>query len=169
MRLHSALRRALVVAVTMGVGFIPAAAAHADGKVTWKSDQSGYYLEIYHSSTDKDAPAGTFPWNGTNTQYWYDQKLSNNYWVEYNYNSGLPLTAYNTCSQGVTQWPLSSGNVATTTQQWKELSIASGDWLLINLAGCSGDPFQDSLYPSWQYYNVFLAKESDGSVDPVWH
>ncbi|WEO93434.1 RICIN domain-containing protein [Streptomyces sp. FXJ1.172] len=166
---HRSLLRAALAPIAAAVMLIPASPAHADGKVTWKSDQNGYYLEIYHSSTDAGAPAGQWPWNGSNTQYWYDQKLSNNYYVEYNYNSWLPLTAYNDCSQGVTQWPLGSGNTAYTTQQWKELNTGSGNWMLINHAGCSGDPYQDMLYPSWQYYNVYLAKESDGSVDPIWH
>lgn len=134
---------------------LTATSANANGTVTWQNEGTNRYLEVYQSSTSNGGWVGTWPWNGTNTQYWDDYKLSDNYWVEFNHNSGLLLTAYNSCSNGITQWTTDTGNHVFTTQEWRELSTADG-WLLINRAGCSGDAYHDTISQSFDDPNVYF-------------
>jgi hypothetical protein len=157
-------RKAAVVSAgaALVIGAIPALAAHADGKVTWKNTATDNYLEAYRSGTSNGTYVGQWPWNGSDTQYWYDVKLSSGYWLEYNYNSWLLLTAYNSCGDGVTQWD----DGGWSTQEWKEkhLNTAYG-WVLINHAGCSGDAWHDILSLSagnTNIYNVYLYSEKSG-------
>lgn len=159
--LAMALRYAgLSVAGAFGLSAALPAAAHADGKVTWQNTYDGRYLEVYQSSTSQGALVGTWPWNGSNTQYWYDVLLSGGpYWEEKNYNSGLPLTAYNTCSQGVTQWPWHT----YTTQQWKEVNTGTNGWMIVNRGGCDGDPYKDNLSQKNDnpaLYNVYIYRDA---------
>ncbi|GAA0393593.1 hypothetical protein GCM10009530_51240 [Microbispora corallina] len=152
--------------LVLAFGVLPAGAAHANGRVTWKNVGTKRYLEVYQSSKKKGAYVGAWPWNGSKTQYWYDQKLSDRYWAEFNYNSGLLLTAYNSCGSGVTQWPTSDGRHVYSTQEWKEKHLSSDyGWVLINKAGCSGDAWHDILSISLEHpslYQVFLYSEKSG-------
>jgi hypothetical protein len=165
--------RPIVTAASVTTGMLtallllPAASAHADGKVTWKSNATSQYLEVYKSSKSQGGIVGNYPWNGTKTQYWLDSRLSGPYWREKNYNSKLSLTAYNTCSQGITQWKWHS---SWTTNEWKELKIGSGKYLLINHAGCDGNPYHDEIVPDPVYYNVYLRTDSNThGMNPYWH
>ena len=158
------LSRAVMIAVSsaLSLGMI-SGVANADGKVTWQNNATGHYLEVYHSSTAEGAGVDTWTWNGSDTQYWYDTKLSNGYWLEENWNSGLLMTAYNTCSQGITQWGLGTLPDGWTTQQWKEFHHGTGVWELINHAGCDGNPYQDTLAEA-QGNSVYIYTEGDASA-----
>jgi hypothetical protein len=166
----SCVRKAALtlVGATLAFGSMPTLAAHA-AKVTWQNEGTGRYLEVYQSSTSTGAYVGTYPWNGSATQYWLDSRLSDNYWVEANYNSGLLLTTYNDCGNGITQWTPDSGNHAYSTQEWHENHLSTDvGWALINKAGCSGDPYHDVLSQSLDQpnlYNVFLYSEHSGGCD----
>ncbi|WP_214409077.1 RICIN domain-containing protein [Sphaerisporangium fuscum] len=161
---------AVSVGVALAFGALPDVAAHADGRVTWRNLPYKRYLEVYQSSKKKGALVGAWPWNGTKTQYWYDEKLSDRYYVEFNYNSLLLLTAYNNCGSGVTQWP-SNGRYAYTTQEWKEKHLSSDEgWVLINKAGCGGSGYNDILATSatdFNLYNVYLYSEKSGPCSLV--
>ncbi len=161
---------ALSVGAALSIGVLPATAAHAGQWVTWKNFSTRKALEVSHSSKKKGATVGTWPWNGTKTQWWWDQKLSNRYYVELNWNSNLYLTAYNSCGSGITQWPTGAGHHAYTTQEWKEKRLRARGldqgWALINKAGCSGDAYHDMLslsieHRSW--YPVFLYPQNYGA------
>jgi hypothetical protein len=172
MGLRSLCAAALVTASTaIGLCLTSAPSAYADGKVTWQSQGNNNFLEVYQSSWSQGAPVGTWPWNGTDTQYWYDGYLGfGSYYKEKDYNTYLHganwiMTAYNTCSQGVTQW----AQGIYTTQEWKEDYVGSVGWLLINYGGCDGDPYTDMLYPDPTYYNVYLYRESGSPpLSPYW-
>ena len=156
-------------AAVLALTTLPAQAAHADGRITWKNDGTKRYLEVYRSSKSKGAYVGTWPWNGSATQSWYDVKLSDKYYAEFNYHSGLLLTAYNSCGNGVTQWPTASGHVVYRTQEWKEKHLSpSVGYVLINKAGCSGDPWKDVLsvkHSQPNVYNVYLYSEKTSACD----
>ncbi|WP_433515259.1 RICIN domain-containing protein [Nonomuraea sp. CA-143628] len=162
------IRKAAMVSAgaTLAFSAVPALAAHANGKISWKNAQTGNYLEVYYSSLAKGGLVGQWPRNGTSTQYWYDMRLSDRYYVEYNYHSWLLLTAYNSCGNGLTQWPTAKGNVAYTTQEWKERHLDSRyGWALINRAGCSGNARQSILAVNpakMNLYNVYLYNQDRG-------
>ncbi len=161
--IRTLFRGALIAASVAIASGVSCGAASADGKVTWQSNSSGRYLEVYSSSTAEGALVDTWPWNGTNTQYWEDVQLSTGYWWEINENSGLLLTAYNTCSDGITQWGSGSGSDGYTTQQWKEYHYSTHVWEIVNHAGCNGNPYWDTMgqSQSGSSYPVFLYPESD--------
>ncbi len=166
-------RKAAIVSAgaALALGGIPALAAHADGKITWKNYWTGKYLEVYRSSLDDGARVGQYKWNGGDNQYWYDVKLSDGYYLEYNNNSWLLLTAYNSCGDGVTQWEDGSWS----TQEWREIHVDSDHgWMLINKAGCSGNAYNDVLTVNGGYeeggasgspYDVRLYNESSGACN----
>jgi len=138
----------------------PTIPAHADSKVTWQNIGTGRYLEVYQSSTAIGAIVGTYAWNGTDTQYWWDTKLSNGYWWESNWNSGWRMRASSICSVGVTQSQATDYNT-----QWHELFLNSDDrWALINHAGCDSNPYTDVLAQKRNadyIYNVYLYPSGD--------
>jgi hypothetical protein len=164
---------AVSVGLTLAFGALPATAAHAKPHwVTWKNFADLYgkrYLEVLHSSKKKGAAVGAYKWNGSMTQWWWDQKLSDGYYVEFNGNSNLLLTAYNSCGSGVTQWPTDKGHHAFITQEWKQKHLKTyPGWVLINKGGCDGDSSHDVLSLSvehFNWYNVFLYPESFGACN----
>lgn len=146
-------------------------AARANGKVTWRNVYTNRYLEVYNSSKANNATVGTWPWNGSKTQYWYDSKRSQGYWKETNYNSGKVLTAYSTCVKGIRQlsWSTGDGGSGQSLQLWRERHISkTTGWELINRAGCDNDAYHDTLSQSFDfpnYYSVYLYPENTSVLD----
>jgi hypothetical protein len=154
---------------------LPTAAANADGKVTWASNAYvSRCLDVDRDTQVQGVPVGIWSCNRTTAQYWWDISLGfGHYYEEESYGSyakglNLALTAYNTCSQGVTLWH----GVLYTTQEWKEDYVASGVWQLINYGGCDGDPYHDTLGLSFDstIYRAYLYENTDAIGDYAdWH
>jgi hypothetical protein len=166
------MMRPITTAVSIMTGtlttllLLPAASAHADGKVTWENDGSSRFLGVYQASKSQGAIADAQPWRGTKNQYWLESRLSGQYWRLKNYNSGLSLTSYNTCARGITQW---KWNSSWTTNRWKELKLDGTWYLLINQAGCDGNPYHDEITPDPFYANVWLRTDNNTyAMYPLW-
>ncbi|MUN38538.1 hypothetical protein GNZ18_18260 [Actinomadura sp. NEAU-AAG5] len=157
------LKKALLLGFLTPVSFVLLGAAgqtgaYADGKFTWKNIYVNRHLEVYSSSKANGAYVGTWPWNGTATQYWYASKQSDGYFRMDNYNSWKALDRWDSGSCDATQWSWWGGS----QQRWKVLQ--NNNWTkeygtlyeLINKKGCRGDAYHDHLAAN-QNRNIYQA------------
>ena len=149
----------LVVAVAASLLATPAGPAHADGRFRWASANdygNGYlFLEVLNSSTASGATVIAFPSNANSAnQWWWDYQQSDGYFRLVNGNSGKSLDRWD-----YHNGPGSDGGCARTMQwdwvdesqqHWayrEEWSSGYSRWFTkwVNKAGCSGDPYHDTL------------------------
>lgn len=77
---RSAMRAATVIAAAaVTAGFIPPAAAHADGTYRWQNFFTGQYLEVYKKSKANGGIVNVWPLNGGRNQLWKNTKTSGGY------------------------------------------------------------------------------------------
>jgi hypothetical protein len=156
-------RAAAVAVVSMGLVAGTAAAAFADGDVTWKNKATGYYLDANIS--------GSSVYSGADTAYsvWLDHDLGSNVWQERpaDYTADC-LAGYDEHSDGtvaVNLFPCDDND--SSYDQWNE-DPEQGHWELYNIGyglalnGASG-PNNNGEYSN----NVFL-NYYNGDAYHIW-
>ncbi|MFI6637127.1 RICIN domain-containing protein [Nonomuraea fuscirosea] len=176
---HSVVRAATVfVAAAVTAGFVPPAAAHADGTYRWQNVLTGQYLEVYKKSKANGGIVNVWPLNGGRNQLWKNTKTSGGYNRVRNVNSGRSLDRWNQNFSGgakcpLTQWSWWGGN----QQHWKAISVWSRVGrrftLWYNRAGCMGNPWHDTIgvLKPFRYSNAILYTRSwcDESTYSGWN
>lgn len=167
-----------ILATAGTVGVVCNATPAQAGAVTWANYANGnLMLDVWQSNPNNGAIIDVWPSNGSSAQKWWDTPVSGPYWEEQNVISWKALDRYNDQYCVVTDWDYWGG----AQQLWKEKKVASGQWQLINEAGCNGNGYWDAATtnqnppaaegPNWlpRSSNVILRTEYDcGSPGGEW-